>query len=705
MLDEVSALGLQDAAIVNAAVEGNADLSVALKICLWSRLGNRVLLFLSKFHAEDATALHQSMLDFNWDSHMSYQNSIAIDFSGRGCGIDNTHFGALKVKDAIVDFFAHKGQPRPSVSKVKPDLRFFVHARHKNASLYLDLSGQSLHRRGYRQQQGAAPLKENLAAAILSRANWQQLLTADYALIDPMCGVATLLIEGAMMAANMAPNLKRQYWGFSAWRKFDPQLWQQLLDAAQQSIVKQPLWIRGYEADPRLIQPARNNIARAGLSEWIKVYQGEIADFAPKPDKQQPALVVANPPYGNRLGNEQQLLYLYQSLGQKLRQYCRDWQAAIFTGNIELTKRMGLRSHKQYVLYNGAKKCHLVLLDIQPQQFVTQKPAPQEAQTLVPTAVKLSKNGEMFANRLRKNYRHLAKWARQNNISCYRLYDKDMPEFAVAVDIYQDWLVVQEYVAPKTVAATKAAARLLDVMAALNVVLGELKQQDPAKIVLKKRRRQSGRNQYQKHDSQQHFVEVSEGNVQLLVNFHDYLDTGLFLDHRKMRLRIGQAAKGVHFLNLYCYTATASVHAAMGKALTTTSVDLSKTYLDWAQKNMALNGLSEKNKLIQQDVISWLKQDKNKYQLIFVDPPTFSNSKSTRHDFEVQRDHLMLLKLAMARLTEDGVLYFSNNFQRFELDKSLAEKYHVVNISAQTIDEDFKRNHKIHQCWQLEHRR
>jgi 23S rRNA (guanine2445-N2)-methyltransferase / 23S rRNA (guanine2069-N7)-methyltransferase len=272
-----------------------------------------------------------------------------------------------------------------------------------------------------------------------------------------------------------------------------------------------------------------------------------------------------------------------------------------------------------------------------------------------------------------------------------------MPEYALAIDLYRDWVHVQEYAAPRSIDPEKAQTRLLDALAAIPVALGIPSE----RVVIKRRERQAGTRQYERQAAQGQFMEVTEGGVRLLVNLTDYLDTGLFLDHRPMRLRIQQEAAGKRFLNLFCYTATATVHAAKGGARSTTSVDLSKTYLDWARRNLALNGFSERHRLEQGDVMHWLAEDRGEYELIFIDPPTFSNSKRMEGVFDVQRDHVQLLDLAMARLAAGGTLYFSNNFRKFQLDDSLQQRYAVEEISAQTLDADFARNPKIHRAWRL----
>lgn len=702
--EEAASLGLQEVREQTAAVRGRADLEAAYRLCLWSRLANRVLLVLSRFSMGSAEDLYDGVRALDWADHLESSGSLAVEFSGHGSGIDNTHFGALKVKDAIVDSLRTASGERPVVDKLNPDVRVHLRLDRGEAVLSLDLSGHSLHQRGYRLQQGAAPLKENLAAAVLIRAGWPRIAAEGGALADPMCGVGTFLIEAALMAADIAPNLRRERWGFSSWLGHVPALWKKLHAEAEQraavGLARPPLWIRGYEADPRLIQPGRNNIERAGLGDWVKIYQGELSTFEPRPDQNQKGLVICNPPYGERLGDEASLLYLYQNLGERLRQACLGWEAGVFTGAPELGKRMGLRSHKQYAFWNGALPCKLVLIKVQPSQFVTDERRGSEqgqAEAEPVMQARLSEGGQMFANRLQKNLRQLGKWARRESVECYRLYDADMPEYALAVDLYRDWVHVQEYAPPRSVDPDKAQARLFDALAAIPQALGVPQE----RVVIKRRERQTGTRQYQRQACQGQFMEVGEGGVKLLVNLTDYLDTGLFLDHRPLRLRIQREAAGKRFLNLFCYTATATVHAAKGGARSTTSVDLSKTYLDWARRNLSLNGFSDKHRLEQGDVMSWLEVDRGEYDLIFIDPPTFSNSKRMEGVFDVQRDHVELIDLAMARLARGGVLYFSNNFRKFRLDEGLEARYRVEEISAQTLDPDFSRNPKIHRAWRL----
>jgi 23S rRNA (guanine2445-N2)-methyltransferase / 23S rRNA (guanine2069-N7)-methyltransferase len=310
----------------------------------------------------------------------------------------------------------------------------------------------------------------------------------------------------------------------------------------------------------------------------------------------------------------------------------------------------------------------------------------------------------MFANRLRKNLRTVGKWARQQAIDCYRLYDADMPEYALAVDLYRGeslWVHCQEYAPPRSVDAGVAAGRLEQAMAAIREVL-EL---PPERLFLKIRQRQKGRNQYRKLDQRGRFHEVREGPCRLLVNFTDYLDTGLFLDHRLTRGLAGRLARGRSFLNLFAYTGSASVHAALGGAAATTTVDMSQTYLDWARRNLELNGITgPRHRVIRADCLEWLEQmsraePRRRFGLIFLDPPTFSSSKRMRTTFDVQRDHPRLIRQALEILEPDGELIFSNNFRRFRMDREIVRRFAAEDITARTLPRDFARNPRIHNCW------
>jgi 23S rRNA (guanine2445-N2)-methyltransferase / 23S rRNA (guanine2069-N7)-methyltransferase len=702
---ELRRLGAASVRETRAGVAFEGDLAVAYRCCLWSRLANRILLPLARFAAASPEALYAGVQSIAWDEHLSVDASLAIDFTASQSKITHSQYGALKAKDAIVDQFRARYGRRPDVERTRPALRINIYLYKDEATLSIDLSGESLHRRGYRSEAMAAPMKENLAAAVLLRAGWPDVAKAGGTLLDPLCGSGTLLIEGALMAGDIAPGLARDYFGFLGWRGHDASLWQSLKeDAAARRDAGLPQLppIIGYDANRQAVRAATDNIARAGLGAHIHVERRELGDCAPPSAKQAvPGLLVTNPPYGERLGEVSELQYLYANLGAQLKTHFNGWHAAVFTGNPDLGKRMALRARKIYSLYNGALECKLLCFDVTPEWFLTPRAIP-EPQAIDDTP--LTPGAEMFANRLGKNLKKLGKWAAREYIACYRLYDADMPEYAVAVDIYQGgqrWVHVQEYQAPKGIDPAKAEARLQEALSAIPRVLDIT----PAQLFFKVRRRQKGSAQYEKLAAEKQFHEVGEGGLRFLVNFTDYLDTGLFLDHRLTRAKLRELATGKHFLNLFAYTGTATVYAAAGGAAGTTTVDMSRTYLDWARKNLALNGYSDaRHHYIQADCLEWIKlaaHDKKRYGLIFLDPPSFSNSARMDDNFDVQRDHAALLSATARLLAPNGVLIFSNNLRGFKMDNEALPELHIEDITRATIPEDFTRNPRIHNCWKI----
>jgi 23S rRNA (guanine2445-N2)-methyltransferase / 23S rRNA (guanine2069-N7)-methyltransferase len=700
---ELSALGASDTRETVAGVYFGGPLALAYRACLWSRLANRILQPIASLEAGDGDSLYRELSAIDWGELFGPQQSIAIDFSGQNREIRNTQFGAQRSKDAIADWFVAKVGQRPSVERHNPDVRLNIRLVRDRAHLSIDFSGGSLHQRGYRLRAGAAPLKENLAAAILLRADWPGIAARGGSLVDPMCGSATLLLEAAMMVADIAPGLGRKRFGFEHLRGYNEQQWQAILsDArgrAERGRAVQLPDIRGYDADSKVIRRAQENIARIGLEKVVRVSCKPLAELTRPTHRPMPlGLLVCNPPYGERLGDKESLGYLYRELGEKMLAEFGGWQAAIFTSDLDLGKATGLRSHKRYALFNGAIPASLLLFDLRDNKL---RGAVETATAVEATPASLSAGAQMFANRLRKNRKRLARWVQREQVQCYRLYDADMPEYAVAVDIYAAQAHVAEYQAPRGVDPEAASRRMDEVRAALPVALDV----SPEAIVYKQRRRQRGVEQYEKQAARGELLSVSEGPAKLLVNLHDYLDTGLFLDHRPLRLRIGREAKGRDFLNLFCYTGTASVHAALGGARCTTNVDMSNTYLSWLRKNLAHNGLDEaRNTLVKADCLRWLEQAQGRYDLILLDPPSFSNSKGMEDSFDVQRDHPGLVRATMAVLRDGGQCYFSNNRRGFALDAALLDEFCCDDITAKTLDPDFQRNRKIHCCWSIRHR-
>ncbi|MDD0824072.1 bifunctional 23S rRNA (guanine(2069)-N(7))-methyltransferase RlmK/23S rRNA (guanine(2445)-N(2))-methyltransferase RlmL [Mannheimia sp. AT1] len=678
--------------VAQGGVHFTTDQKGAYQALLHSRLASRILLPLISTKIFSDSDLYASIIAFNWADLFDPRDTFYIDFNGTNREIRNTQFGAMRVKDGIVDYFERKGFARPTVDKIKPDVRIHVYLDRDDVVISLDLSGDALHIRGYREETGKAPLRETLAAAIILRSGWKK----DTPLVDPMCGSGTLLIEAAQMQANIAPQLHRKYWGFNAWKGHNVELWNNVLEEAFRKVEtdNEPLFF-GFDLDHRVLTKAKQNAKNAGVDHLIQWQQSDVAALK-NPIPEQIGTVVCNPPYGERLGTTPALIALYSVFGQRLKQQFAGWNASIFSGEPELLNCLRLRSDRQFKAKNGPLDC------VQKNYHISEN---ANKRSDLAENLQFEQNSQVapdFANRLAKNIKKIEKWAKQQGIDAYRLYDADLPEYNLAVDRYGDHIVVQEYQAPKNIDEQKARQRLLDAVSATLYVTGV----ETNKLVLKVRQKQKGTNQYEKLANKGDYFYVNEYGAKLWVNLTDYLDTGLFLDHRLTRKMVGEMAKGKTFLNLFAYTGSATIHAALNGAKSTTTVDMSNTYLNWAEQNLELNNLSLRhNRLFQADCLQWLAECRERFELIFVDPPTFSNSKRMENSWDVQRDHIELMKQLKRILTADGTIVFSNNKRGFKMDfEGLAELgLQAENISKKTLPLDFERNPHIHNCWIVKH--
>jgi len=688
LADELRGLGLDDARVVRGGVTFQASLDAAYRACLWSRIANRILLPLIDFPAADEAALYAGVGEVDWADHLGPDNTLAVTFTGVQAAVTHSRFAEQRVKDAVVDQLRERTGDRPSVDTVQPDVRINVHMHTDQVTVAIDLSGESLHRRGVREATSQAPLKENVAAAMLMRADWPAMAAGGGGFVDPMCGSGTLAIEAAWMAGDHAPGLLRTHFGFLGWRGHDAQAWKRLLDEAlerQEAGFKRLPPIIASDHDPQSVSLARANVARAGLKKHIQIECRELSAARP-PAGVSTGLLAVNPPYGERIGEQHELVPLYLRLGDTLRRHFPGWRAMVLNG---AGCQIGLRPDRTWQLHNGPIVCRLERFELSEESAASDRrqPAPD------------------LVNRLQKNQRQLKRWLKREDISCYRVYDADIPEYALAVDVYGtdqgQWLHVQEYEPPASVDQDRAQARLQAGLSVLPEALGI----PPQRLVFKVRRRQRGREQYNRFSDQSKFLVVREGPCRFLVNLTDYLDTGLFLDHRTVRTWLGESAAGKRVLNLFCYTGAVTVHAALGGAISTTSVDLSNTYLDWLRRNLELNRChGPDHQIVHADCRDWLDRCKDKYDLIFLDPPSFSNSKRMDGSLDIQRDHGHLVRAAADCLTPDGVLVFSINLRRFRLDADLADDLLIEDRTAWSIPKDFQRNQRIHQCWFMRRR-
>lgn len=305
-----------------------------------------------------------------------------------------------------------------------------------------------------------------------------------------------------------------------------------------------------------------------------------------------------------------------------------------------------------------------------------------------------------FSNRLGKNLKHQLKWAKRQNLEAWRMYDRDIPQFPFAIDLYGEHIHLQEYDTGWRIKPQDYQQWLNEIYQAISFVTGL----PETHIHFKQRSRQKGHTQYEKTGQQSEDFVIQEHGRRFYINLDKYLDTGLFLDHRNTRQRIGQIAHNTRFLNLFAYTGSFTVYAATGGAIYSETVDLSNTYLDWAKRNFSLNHINpNQHHIIRADVFQYLqtaKQQQKQFDLIMLDPPSFSNSKKMLNILDIQRDQDTLIHQTMSLLSPNGTLYFSNNLRSFTLNPSLNQHYHIKNITQQSIPEDF-RNKKIHQCWTI----
>jgi 23S rRNA (guanine2445-N2)-methyltransferase / 23S rRNA (guanine2069-N7)-methyltransferase len=700
---ELIALGATNVRERAVGVQFDGTLEVAYRACLESRVASRVFWIVAEFVAGDEAAFYALARELPWSEHIDSTRTLACDFSGNHPNITHTRFGALRLKDAICDRLRDETGARPHIAPERPAVRVHAHANATKITVSIDLSGEGLHRRGYRTEAGEAPLRENLAAGLLVRAGWPEIAKAGAEFLDPMCGSGTFVIEAALIAANRAPGANRHYYGFFGWRGHDARLWQRVKHTAAEAEAPLRTPVRGLDIDENVLATARANAERAGIAPHVEFERMPLAQARPR--GVEPGFVATNPPYGVRLEDRERARALMRELGTVLREHFEGWRAAILAGSADLGLELGLRAERVHTVWNGALECRWLRVDVAASEAKTFLHKSRTAR--IEHSFADSPGAKMFGNRLAKNDKALRSWARQEGVSCYRLYDADMPEYSFAVDRYQEanservWIYVQEYAPPKTVAPEAAQRRRNEALAAIPATLGI----PPENIHLRVRRRTARGEQYQKVSNAAEFLLVTEGGLKFWVNFTDYLDTGLFLDHRLTRARLRAAAERKHFLNLFAYTGSATVYAAAGRARTTTTIDMSATYLDWAQRNLAVNGFAgPSHRFLQADCVAWLKSavaERECYDLIFLDPPTFSNSKRMADIHDVQRDHADLIHRSMALLAPQGLLVFSTNAQRFKLDPAVAERYQVADVSRATLPRDFERNAKIHQCYEI----
>jgi 23S rRNA (guanine2445-N2)-methyltransferase / 23S rRNA (guanine2069-N7)-methyltransferase len=713
------------------------SLEDAYRVCLWSSLAGRVLGELATDIATDRDALYRAAAAVPFDEYFDVDRTFAVFGHSAHREFRDSRLAFLVVKDAIADRFRERLGRRPSVDTERPEVRINLHLTDSRMRLYVDFSGESLHRRGYRRVATAAPLRENTAAAVLARAGWDAALSAwrrgegpQPFLADPMCGSGTIAIEAARQALDMAPGADRAEFGLERLRGYDETVWRRLRQEAAERLERgRAQWTAGggriwaSDADPEAVEATKANAEAAGVPDILTI---EEADFARlrrgailgelnksfDPDNAAGCFIVTNPPYGHRLGGEE--ARAHEGLGRWLAERFTGFRAAVLADSKEQARELGLRADRLYSLYNGNLSVVLAVIVLdQSNRFRPGgnrgaargvaggtggasgggRPAP--AGPASATSEDATRGVESIINRLRKNRRGLKRYLEREAVSCYRIYDADIPQYAAAVDVYVDRegvtrAVVQEYAPPATVDEAAAAMRFAELIQAVQFFL----EIGPEAVFTRERRRQRGTEQYRPCSTAGSVTAVvEEDGLRFEVNFTDYLDVGLFPDHRLVRRRIRERAESVRFLNLFAYTCAATVHAAAGGASRTVSVDASNTYLEWGKRNLGLNGIvGPAHEIVRSDSLTFLRRGRNTYDLMLIDPPSFSNSKSRDADLDVQRDHVELCRAALSRLAPGGSIFFSANLRSFSLSDDVREMAEVTDLAEDTLTPDFARS-------------
>ena len=734
--DELVRLGCAQVRPLRGQVSFAGTVADAYRVCLWSRLASRVMLVLGRVDASSSDALYEGLRGIAWEDQLGVGATLSVDAHGTNTALRNTQFVALRAKDAIVDTLLARRGARPQVDVRNPDVTVAVRVSRERAMVGIELSGEPLFRRGYESLPGRrapiAPLRPDYAAALLALGGWEGVCKAAHErgaaprLLAVYSGAGTVLAEAAAVALDRAPGLSRHRWGFEGWAGHDAQAWEALLADAQARAASSASGAEGLDLvafEPRhgADGATRQLLHAAGIEAPLR--------WAKEPEEADLAVVDLS-----WLGEDELALQ-----AQSLSDAARLLSAAFAAPAVALAKDAVIDA----ALGRDATTSLDVLVGRDNATMRAYEPcaAPERHAVRVgdadiPVYVSAS---DQFAARLAKVAKRRAKWARREDVTCYRVYDADLPDYAVTIDLFEEslatarekprtWLQMYEYAPPKGVDEELARKRLLDVLALAPRVLGV----DARNVFLRTRLRARGGSQYADEATRQapqgkpRLVEgaelargahlIDEGGLTFEVNFSTRLDCGIFLDHRDTRAMLREMAKQTlgskRFLNLFAYTGTGTCYAADGGMRHTTTVDLSRPSLDWARRNMTRNGFTGKeHEFVQADVLAWVSEQRhtaNRWDLIFCDVPTFSNSQRMRKgSFDVQRDHVELL-IGVSRLltrgrdgAAGGTCVFSCNLRTFKPDVAALAKAGVAieDITAKTIPEDFSRNQRIHRCY------
>ena len=768
---ELEDLGYQAQPVSTGRVLFYGDALAVCRANLWLRTADRVLIRLAEFPCDNFDTLFDTVKALNWSDWIPRDGLIHGHGRSIRSQLASVPANQRATKKAIVEAMLaqHHANTLPE-SGAKHDVEIAI--VNNLATITLDTSGAGLHKRGYRQFVGEAAIKETLAAGLVYLSAWNP----DRPLIDPFCGSGTIAIEAALLGLNIAPGLNREF-SSEFWQKFPLAAWiEARREATEAPRGKIRFAIHGSDISDSAIQLAHTHGRAAGVERNVHFAKKDFHDLS---SKLLYGCIVTNPPYGERIGEAEQIERLYHEFPIVFRRL-ESWSFFILTGRLDFEQIIGQQATRRRKLYNSTIECtyyqylgpkppsmrkepvtphkpeiapaenaqpNLALIeespddlpsksqDESPDAVAVMAPVTAVVETTVeplvdqnaPAAPTLPQSDEPQPDRIRRpkveagpvfgglrdrdrneleqfratltnNVRHLRRYPTRG-ITCFRMYERDSPDVPLIIDRYEGRIHVFEYEREHS----RNVAQQADWLDACRDIISEVCSVPPQHVYMKMRLKQRGLTQHEKLGGSNETFEVQEDGLRFWVNLADYTDTGLFLDHRLTRQMIRKHAASKRFLNLFCYTGSFTSYAAAGGAISTTSVDLSYTYLDWAAANLELNAPpGPQHQFIRSDIREWLRKHPvgPHYDLAFVDPPTFSNSKSTDEDWDVLRDHPELLNLVRGVMSPGGVVYFSNNFRRFKLAENLLPGYAIREISTKTVPPEY-RNTRIHRCWML----
>lgn len=727
LADELAGLRIPQVRPLRGQVSFGGELADAYRACLWSRLASRVLLVLARVDAQDADALYEGLRSVDWIEHLEPGATFAVDAHGTNAQLRNTQFVALRSKDAIVDGLVSARGARPVVDVARPDVRVGVRLSGERATVSIDLTGEPLFHRGYdsRAAERVAPLRPDYAAALLAAGGWfRDVRHQGPTLVALWAGQGSVLVEAATAALDCAPGLLRPHWGFEGWAGHSQAAWEHLLADARaraEAGSDRPLTLIAADGRRGAEAACRRALRAAGLALELEFLPAADALDAARAAGADP-LVTCDLSWMDEDSLSLEATALSGASAAAGLRMC----ALVRGTSLDAALRAEPASTIDVIVGRdpATLRTYAASADVEPPATV------RVADARVPVLVAAT---DQFSARLAKVARLRAKWARREDVSCYRVYDADLPDYAVSIELYEGsetpgrWLQIFEYAPPRGVDLELAHRRLLDVL----VVAPQVLRVAPENVYLRVRTHARGGSQYAdelRADSEARGQRglrrarpgaselplgarlVDEGGLTFEVNFSSRLDCGIFLDHRDTRALLREMMKETRgskrFLNLFAYTGTATCYAADGGAKHTTTVDLSRPSLDWARRNMDRNGFTAcEHEFVQADVLAWVTEQRhttNRWDLVFCDVPTFSNSSRMRRaSFDVQRDHAELIIGVSRLLTREGSALFSCNLRSFEPDVDKLRRAGVVltDLTAQTIPEDFSRSPKIHHCY------